>query len=225
MTRHQYAVSASVGVVAALLASASCRRAAPDPQAAPAAAVVQPGAPGQPSRELPPGAPATMPPKHTAADTRFMQGMIHHHAQAIEMVGLLKTRTERGDMKLLGQRIEISQNDEIKMMKAWLTDRGEPFPIDHGVGMMMEGAIMAPMPGMLTPARMAALERAGGPAFDRLFLTGMIQHHEGALVMVEDLLKSLGAGQESVIFDFVTHVDADQRVEIGRMRQMLKGPQ
>ena len=108
------------------------------------------------------------------------------------------------------------------MMKTWLTDRGEEVPMDHGHGqMMMGGAMMTAMPGMLTPAQMAALEKARGPEFDRLFLTGMIQHHEGALAMVDELLKSPGAGLESVIFDFVTHVDADQRMEIGRMRQML----
>jgi uncharacterized protein (DUF305 family) len=151
-----------------------------------------------------------------------MQDMIHHHAQAIEMVALLKAKSKRADLKLFGERIEVSQNDEIKMMKTWLTDRGAEVPMDHGHGQMMMGtAMMPPMPGMLTPAQMAALEKASGPEFDRLFLTGMIQHHEGALAMVEELLRTSGAGLESVIFDFITHVDADQRMEIGRMRQLL----
>jgi uncharacterized protein (DUF305 family) len=98
--------------------------------------------------------------------------------------------------------------------------------MDHGHGMMMiGGAMMAPMPGMLTPAEMAALERATGPEFDRLFLTGMTRHHEGALAMVRDLLGSPGAAQDPVIFDFITHVDADQRMEIARMRRMLKDAQ
>jgi len=165
-------------------------------------------------------------PKATQADVAFMQRMIHHHAQAVAMVDLLQTRTRREDMKLLGQRIAISQKDEIKTMKTWLADRGEEVPMDHGRGMMMvHGAMMDPMPGMLTPAQMTALEQASGPAFDRLFLVGMIQHHEGALAMVEELLRSPGAAQESAVFDFVTHVDADQRMEIARMRQMLKDMQ
>lgn len=208
----------------ALLGSASCRQAAREsPPPPPPAAVIQPGAPGQPSRELPQGATAAPTPKATAADVKFMQHMIHHHAQAIEMVDLLPARTKREDMKLLGQRIAISQRDEIKMMKSWLTERGQEVPMDHGRGMMMvQGAMMEPMPGMLTPAQMAALEKAAGPAFDRLFLTGMIQHHEGALAMVDELLQSPGAGQEPALFDFITHVDADQRMEIARMRQMLK---
>jgi uncharacterized protein (DUF305 family) len=110
------------------------------------------------------------------------------------------------------------------MMRTWLTDRGLDVPMDHGHGMMMmNGAMMAPMPGMLTPAQMTALEKARGAPFDRLFLTGMIQHHQGALEMVQHMLQSPGAGQDSVIFDFVTHVDADQRAEIARMSRMLKG--
>ncbi|TAK11126.1 MAG: DUF305 domain-containing protein [Acidobacteria bacterium] len=187
--------------------------------------IVKPGAPGQPSTTLsaPPPSPA---PKHTAADTKFMQGMIHHHAQAIEMVELLKTRTTRKDMQLLGKKIEVSQNDEIKMMKNWLKDRGEDVPMDHGGGQMMlmgaGGGMMAPMPGMLTEKQMAALAAAKGPAFDKLFLEGMIQHHIGALTMVEELFGTPGAGQESIIFDFASHVDADQRMDISRMRAMLQ---
>ncbi len=206
------------------LAVSSCRPADTDSlRTTPRVAVVQPGAPGQPTRPVPPGAPATPPAPFMSADVKFMQGMIHHHAQAVQMVELLRTRTSRDDMKLLGQRIAVSQNDEIKLMKTWLADRGQEVPMDHGNGMtMMDGVMMGPMPGMLTANEMAALARASGPAFDRLFLTGMIRHHEGALAMVEDLLPAPGAGQESVIFDFITHVDADQRAEIARMRQMLK---
>jgi len=185
--------------------------------------MIQPGAPGQPSRELAPGTPATAPPKPVAKDVRFMQDMIHHHAQAIEMVALLKTRTDRDVMRQLGQRIEISQTDEIAMMKTWLSDHGATVPMDHGHGaMMLDGAMMTPMPGMLLETEMAAVDKARGPSFDRLFLQGMIRHHEGALAMVEDLLTSPGAGEDSTVFDFVTHVDADQRMEIRRMRQLLK---
>jgi uncharacterized protein (DUF305 family) len=165
------------------------------------------------------------PPSHVAADVAFMQQMIHHHAQAIEMVELLKTRTNRADLKLLAQRIEISQNDEIKMMRTWLSDRKAEVPMDHGHGATMVGGQMMPaMPGMLSAAQMAALEKARGPEFDRLFLAGMIQHHEGALAMVADLVKTPGAGEEPVMFDFISHVDSDQRMEIDRMRRMQRTP-
>jgi len=181
--------------------------------------VVQPGAPGKPSRELGPGEqPKTVALKHTAADTRFMQGMIGHHAQAIEMVELLKTRTDREDLRRLGLRIEVSQNDEIKMMKRWLEDRGEALPSEHAHH--MPGGMM---PGMLTEAEMAALRSAKGAQFDRLFLEGMIRHHGGALIMVQELRSSKGAMQEAEIADFASHVDDDQRMEILRMNTMLKG--
>jgi uncharacterized protein (DUF305 family) len=186
--------------------------------------IVQPGSPGQPSTTLAKPAPKNVP-KYTAADATFMQGMIHHHAQAIEMVELLKTRTQRKDMKLLGLKIEVSQNDEMKMMRTWLSDRGEEVPMDHGHGhmmMMTAGTAMPPMPGMLTEKQMAALAAAKGPAFDKLFLEGMIQHHIGALTMVQDLFSTPGAAQESIIFDFATHVDADQRMDISRMQGMLR---
>src|SRR6187402_2884264 len=126
--------------------------------------VVQPGAPGKPSRELSPSErPKAVASKHTPGDTKFMQGMIGHHAQAVEMVDLLKTRTEREDMRMLGLRIEVSQNDEIKMMKRWLEARGEALPSEHAHH--MPGALM---PGMLTEDEMAKLRAAKGAAFDRL---------------------------------------------------------
>jgi len=153
-----------------------------------------------------------------------MQGMILHHAQAIAMVDLLKTRTKRDDMQLFGKKIEVSQNDEIKMMRNWLIDRHQPAPVPaqgHGQLMMISGEPMAPMPGMLTEPQMTVLAAVSGSSFDQLFLTGMIQHHGGALTMVGDLFATPGAGQESVIFDFASHVDSDQRMEISRMRQML----
>jgi len=180
----------------------------------PPARTVQPGAPGEPSRTMP--ARVVPAPKHTAADTAFMQGMIGHHAQAIEMVALLKTRTGREDMKLLGLRIEVSQSDEIKMMQTWLRDRGEAVPDPHA--MHMHDAKL--MPGMLTPDQMATLAAAKGPEFDRLFLELMIQHHEGALVMVKDLMASPGAAQDANVFAFIADVEADQNAEIARMRAM-----
>lgn len=190
--------------------------------AVPAAAqvpVIQPGAPGKPSRELSASErPKAVASKHSPADTKFMQGMISHHAQAVEMVDLLKTRTVREDIRMLGLRIEVSQNDEIKMMKFWLAARGESLPGEHAhhtpAGMM---------PGMLTPDEMAKLRAAKGAEFDRLFLEGMIRHHGGALLMVEELQASPGAMQEAEIADFASHVDSDQRMEILRMNSMLKG--
>ena len=157
--------------------------------------------------------------RHTPADVRFMQNMIGHHAQAIEMVGLLKTRTSRDDMRTLGLRIEISQADEIATMQQWLRARGEDAPAVH------EGhAAHAAMPGMLSPEQMRQLEDARGADFDELFLRFMIQHHQGALVMVDELFATPGAGQESAIFAFATDAAADQQAEIDRMTLMMTEP-
>jgi uncharacterized protein (DUF305 family) len=135
------------------------------------------------------------------------------------MVALLKTRTAREDMKLLGQRIEISQADEIEMMRDWLRARGQALPDAHAHH--AHGAKL--MPGMLTAEEMTALAAASGPAFDRLFLEGMIRHHGGALTMVAELFSTPGAGQESEIYAFASDVEADQQMEITRMRRMLAG--
>ena len=202
-------------LVAAVVAGVpACGSAALD-QNAP---IVQPGAPGEASRIIDRDAVENLPqPGHTAADIAFMQGMIGHHAQAIEMTGLLKTRTKSDDMRKLAQRIEVSQADEIKMMRHWLEARGAEAPGEHA-----HHAAGARMPGMLTPEEMARLAAAKGPAFDKLFLEGMIRHHQGALVMVRDLFASPGAGQGSEIYSFASDVEADQRMEIARMAGMLK---
>lgn len=155
---------------------------------------------------------------HTAADARFMQGMISHHAQAVEMTALVDSRTASDGMRKLAQRIHVSQTDEINMMERWLSSRGEEVPSAHAQHAM--GGML--MPGMLTPEEMSRLAAAKGREFDRLFLEGMIKHHEGALVMVKDLFATPGAGQESDVFAFASDVDADQRMEIDRMRSMLK---
>jgi len=157
-------------------------------------------------------------PGYSAADVRFMQGMIHHHSQAIDMVDLLYSRTASDDMKKLAKRIEVSQNDELGMMRRWLEARGQDVPGPHAHH--MPGAPL--MPGMLTPDEMAKLAAAKGTEFDRLFLEGMIKHHSGALVMVKDLFATPGAAQGSEIFAFASDVDADQRMEIDRMSAMLK---
>ncbi|WP_419949691.1 DUF305 domain-containing protein [Candidatus Palauibacter sp.] len=182
---------------------------------------VQPGAPGEASRVLTVEEAASLEHvTHTPADVRFMQGMIPHHAQALEMAALIPERTDHEGLRLLGRRIEISQRDEIGWMTRWLENRGETAPMmgaghAHGLG---EGELM---PGMLSQEEMAALEAARGADFDRLFLEGMIRHHQGALIMVAELFTSPGGGQETEIFRFAADVDADQDMEILRMQEML----
>ena len=183
--------------------------------------VVQPGAPGQPTRSLPATTRATLPP-HSPADTQFMQNMIMHHAQAVEMTALIDSHTENKDLRSLGARISRSQADEIKFMKRWLTARDEAIapPMHHMPGMDMSSHQML-MPGMLTEKQMAALRKAKGQEFDKLFLSGMIQHHNGALIMVKELFDNAGAGQDAELFNFVTDVDSGQRAEIRIMQTML----
>ena len=186
-----------------------------------AAPLLQPGAPGAETRAISADAAADLSKVgFTVADVRFMQGMIGHHSQAIEMAALVPARTSSEDMKRLALRIDLSQADEIAMMKRWLTDRGQKLPDPHAHH--QPGGMM---PGMLTSEEMAALAAAKGAEFDRLFLAGMIRHHEGALTMVNDLYGAGGgAGQESDIYAFAADVDADQRMEIDRMRGMLSAP-
>ena len=191
-------------------------------QAEPASpVVVQPGAPGQPTKSLPPNTRATLPP-HSPKDVEFMQGMIMHHAQAVEMTALIDSHTQNKELRTLGARISRSQSDEMDFMRRWLTVRGEStsMTMHHMPGMDMSSHSML-MPGMLTEKQMAALKKAKGKEFDRLFLTGMIQHHNGALIMVKDLFDSAGAGQDAEVFNFVTDVDSGQRAEIKIMQTML----
>ncbi|HSC29602.1 MAG TPA: DUF305 domain-containing protein [Vicinamibacterales bacterium] len=203
-----------IAALAAVLASASCR------SAGDRAPIIQPGAPGESSRAIAAGSATDLSRVgHTAADVRFMQGMIGHHAQALEMTALLHSRTTRDDMRLLARRIELSQADEIKMMQRWLEARGETLPDPHAHH--APGAKL--MPGMLTPEEMGRLSAAKGEEFDRLFLEYMIKHHNGALIMVDELFSQPGAGQESDIFAFASDVDADQRMEMERMSAMLNG--
>ena len=180
--------------------------------------IIQPGAPGQASRVVDAAAAADLSRvTFTPADVRFMQGMIGHHAQALEMTALVPAHGSSDAIRKLAQRIEISQADEIQMMQEWLTRRGQKVPDQHA-----HHAPGAPlMPGMLTGEEMARLAQAKGPEFDRLFLQFMIKHHEGALTMVQDLFAQPGAGQESDVFAFASDVDADQRMEIDRMRAAL----
>jgi uncharacterized protein (DUF305 family) len=160
------------------------------------------------------------PPSYTAADARFMSGMIVHHAQAVLIAGWAPTHGAGPAVRTLCERIVVAQRDEIAFMRRWLGERGEPVPdadATHAHGGML-------MPGMLTPEQLAELDRARGPEFDRLFLRSMIQHHEGALTMVETLFGSHGAAQDEDVFKFAADVNADQTTEIDRMRTMLDAP-
>ena len=157
-----------------------------------------------------------------------MQGMIMHHAQAVEMTALIDSHTQNKELSTLGARISRSQSDEMDFMKRWLTLRGEStsMTMSHMPGMDMASHTMPSghtmlMPGMLTEKQMAALRKAKGKEFDRLFLEGMIQHHNGALTMVKDLFDTAGAGQDAELFNFVTDVDSGQRAEIKIMQTML----
>jgi uncharacterized protein (DUF305 family) len=181
--------------------------------------LVQPGVPGAASHTIARRQATDLSRvQYTAADVKFMQRMIHHHAQALDMTALIASRTGMEKMKLLGQRIEISQSDEIKMMQRWLAVRGQEAPDIHAHH--MPGAAL--MPGMLSPEEMGRLAAAKGPEFDRLWLEGMIKHHDGALTMVDELFSAPGAGQESEIFAFASDVVADQKAEIDRMAAMLE---
>ena len=181
--------------------------------------IVQPGAPGEASKVITREQASDLSKvRHTAADVAFMQGMIGHHAQALEMTALRPARSTSDDLRLLALRIELSQADEITAMEGWLKARGAALPDPHAHH--LPGAVL--MPGMLTPEDMRRLSEATGPAFDRLFLDLMIKHHEGALLMVERLFATPGAGQESEMFAFASDVVDDQRAEMDRMSALLK---
>lgn len=194
--------------------------------------IVQPGAPGQPTKILPSNTTAKLPPS-SAKDVEFMQGMIMHHDQAVEMTAMIESRTINKAVRLIGAKISQSQSDEINFMKRWLRVRGEKTEMpmmdmskmdhskmDHS---KMDHSKMnhSLMPGMLSPEQMEALKKAKGAEFDRLFLAGMIQHHEGALIMVKELFQTAGAGQDAELFNFASDVDTGQRAEIKIMQDLL----
>lgn len=185
---------------------------------APGPSIIQPGAPGKPSKKLPATTTGKLPPP-SSADVEFMQGMIMHHAQAVEMTSWIVSHSENKDLRSLGARISRSQSDEIRFMRRWLAARGQPASMAMAG---MKGMEMPLMPGMLSPEQMEALGKAKDAEFDRLFLTGMIQHHNGALTMVKNLFDTAGAGQDAELFDFATDADNTQRVEIRIMQGMLE---
>ena len=205
-----------LALVSALAVGVACKTTSGGSASGPR--ILQPGAPGQETKTID-AAEATDLSKvrHTPADVKFMQGMIGHHAQAVEMVALINDRTATEALKHLGLRIQVSQEDEMNMMRTWLKVRGEAIPGPHAHH--EPGGFM---PGMLTPEEMAALAAAKGKEFDRLFLQGMIKHHAGAITMVDELFKTPGAGQDGEIFAFASDVDSDQRMEIDRMGLMLQ---
>lgn len=170
--------------------------------------------------------PGELPP-YTQADVDFMSGMIAHHAQAVVMAGWAPSRGARKDVAILCERIVVGQRDEIELMQTWLRDRGLPVPDASKTRhtMTMPNGVVHDMlmPGMLTDEEMAELDRARGPEFDRLFLLGMIKHHQGAIDMVETLFKAYGAAQDESVFKFANDVYADQSIEIDRMNKMLEG--
>ena len=175
--------------------------------------IVQPGAPGEPSKKVTP-ADADPMVQHNQADVEFMQGMIHHHQQALTMADWVPDRTQSTSIRLLARRMELSQQAEIDQMWKWLEARGVD-PTDHTHKHMV-------MPGMLNSRQLGKLKDAAGARFDGLFLRYMTMHHRGALTMVQELLNK-GGGAEAEIGAFTRHVDADQAIEIKRMEQLLKG--
>ena len=216
-----------MSIVAGLLLTAL----AVAPQTAP---IFQPGAPGAPSRAISAGQALDLArTTFTEDDVRFMQHMIVHHAQAVEMVALLDAHGAHPQVRLLGRRIALSQEAEIALMRDWLTVRERPTQMpdmhaghggmDHSAhaGHAMAASETPLMPGMLSPAQMQRLTAARGAEFDRLFLEGMIQHHQGALDMVSDLLALPDAAEDTLLSDFTTSVVADQSAEILRMQTLL----
>ncbi|MEX2532226.1 MAG: DUF305 domain-containing protein [Gemmatimonadota bacterium] len=193
--------------------------------------IVQAGAPGDSSRMIQDVGTIRTPEREVIPpDIRFTEYMIEHHLQALEMADLVPDRTGNEQIRLLAERIDTSQEDEIRIMRRWLdrhaspevgVEEHGPTGLDHHA----PGAEGEPheMPGILTSDEMALLASASGEEFDRLFLELMIQHHEGAILMVEELFSTPGAGQEPELYQFASHVESDQAIEIGRMQRMLIG--
>lgn len=197
--------------------------------------IYQPGAPGTAARVITAAEAVDLSrTTFTPGDVAFMQHMLVHHAQALEMVALLRAQGSDPTVRLMGERIALGQEAEMALMRDWLTQRGQPLEMpgmshagmDHSArmthgGMAMPASDRPLMPGMLSPRQMQTLAAATGPAFDRLFLEGMIRHHQGALDMVEALLDQPGSAEDPMLSDFATSVVADQSTEILRMQSIL----
>jgi uncharacterized protein (DUF305 family) len=236
--KHRYLHMVAAGVLASSAACASAGTAAPatpaaDPHAGhqmPAAASTPPGIPppaATPSPLLPgdpPPRPELVRQPYSTADVKFMQGMIPHHAQALIMAGYAKTNGASPQLQLMCERMIISQRDEIAFMRTWLRDRGQFVPLPDAKHLTMDHDGMKHdmlMPGMLTDAELDALSKARGKEWERLFLIGMIKHHQGAIGMVEELFASHGAAQDDHVYLYASDVYADQQAEIERMELML----
>jgi uncharacterized protein (DUF305 family) len=171
----------------------------------------------------PPARAQTKPAPYTPADVQFLAGMIGHHAQAIQMAGWAPTHGANPSVRVLCERIVVAQGDEIAFAQRWLREHGEYVPPADPRGHIMQGMDQPMlMPGMLSPSQMAQLDSARGQEFDRLFLTFMIQHHQGAITMVQQLLAVPGAAENGPVNRFATDVFADQTTEINRMNLMLQ---
>ena len=163
---------------------------------------------------------------YSTADVEFMSGMIPHHAQAVLIAGWAGSHGARPDVRILCERMVVSQRDEIELMRNWLRDRGQTVPAANASHhrMKMNGVEHDMlMPGMLSPTELAQLDKARNAEWDRLFLTFMIRHHEGALKMVDDLFNSYGALQDDDMYKFASDLYADQTTEIDRMQKLLAG--
>jgi uncharacterized protein (DUF305 family) len=185
-----------------------------------------PAAAAKPAPADPPARPDLVTSSYSKADVEFMQGMIPHHAQAVLIAGWAASHGARQDVRILCERIVVGQRDEIDLMRNWLRDRGQMVPAADATHHRMKMGEMEHdmlMPGMLSEQQLAELDKARGPAWDRLFLQSMIAHHEGALKMVEELMKSHGAAQGDDMYKFVSDIEADQTIEIERMKKMLEG--
>lgn len=218
----------AAGLVAAVVSAGCAGTAGP----APATPATQPSAPASTAQPpapaaAPAGQPAVAPYPYSEADVTFMSGMIPHHAQAVLIAGWAASHGARDDVRILCERIVVGQRDEIALMQTWLRDRGQDVPAADAthMRMTMDNGMSHDMlmPGMLTEEELATLDQSRGPDFDRLFLTYMIKHHQGAITMVDELFESYGAAQDDVVFRFASDVYADQTTEIDRMYTMLAG--
>ncbi len=209
-------------VTAALIVLAGCG--VPPATVTPAPQAHGPAAADEASHAGHPPSTAVASPAVADADVDFMRHMLAHHAQALVMTALVDERTGRQDIRLLARRIDMAQQEEMDIMRRWLSERGRPVPgsqgQQHDHHHHADDEDHSGMPGMLTEAQLERLAAARGAEFDRLFLEAMIYHHEGALVMVAELFEA-GGGQDPEIFQFASHVDSDQRIEIERMYRML----
>lgn len=206
----------SVSAAAFLAFGLTACTAEPEAPPPPSAPVVQLGGPGESNRTLSPEEVAQLEsPQYIEADVQFVRDMLHHHSQAIVMTGYVEDRARDKEIRDLADRMAIGQEEEMKLMETWLQNRGEPVRDPDAAHDAHVG-----MPGLLTEAELAQLETARGAEFDRLFLAFMIRHHEGAVQMVTELYAANG-GQEIDIDTIARHVEADQNIEIKRMKQML----